>query len=140
LFVLSIMVKGIQQYLPAKPTKFGIKKWEWASPYNGYCHEFIPTSSSTAIDSLFASSSNKVGFEKKLSIYTWWPLSIVFLVRSLTTLEPRLSSPPFFIKLLHTINYMYEPAKPLQYKQVVWTTDLICSGWSQNKQISTIVI
>jgi hypothetical protein len=28
LFVLSIMVKGIQQYLPAKPTKFGIKKWE----------------------------------------------------------------------------------------------------------------
>ncbi|XP_062582665.1 piggyBac transposable element-derived protein 2-like, partial [Saccostrea cucullata] len=26
--------------LPAKPTKFGIKVWERASPRNGYCHEF----------------------------------------------------------------------------------------------------
>jgi hypothetical protein len=31
---------SFKQYLPAKPTKFGIKVWERASPYNGYCHEF----------------------------------------------------------------------------------------------------
>ena len=38
-----IAFKGLlsfKQYLPAKPTKFGIKVWERASPYNGYCHEF----------------------------------------------------------------------------------------------------
>lgn len=29
-----------KQYLPAKPTKFGIKFWERASPRNCYCHEF----------------------------------------------------------------------------------------------------
>lgn len=29
-----------KQYLPAKPTKFGIKVWERASPRNCYCHEF----------------------------------------------------------------------------------------------------
>jgi hypothetical protein len=27
---------SFKQYLPAKPTKFGIKVWERASPYNGY--------------------------------------------------------------------------------------------------------
>ena len=31
---------SFKQYLPAKPTKFGIKVWERASPQNGYCHEF----------------------------------------------------------------------------------------------------
>lgn len=31
---------SFKQYLPAKPTKFGIKVWERASPVNGYCHEF----------------------------------------------------------------------------------------------------
>lgn len=31
---------SFKQYLPAKPTKFGIKVWERASPRNGYCHEF----------------------------------------------------------------------------------------------------
>ena len=31
---------SFKQYLPAKPTKFGIKVWERASPHNGYCHEF----------------------------------------------------------------------------------------------------
>jgi hypothetical protein len=31
---------SFKQYLPAKPTKFGIKVWKRASPYNGYCHEF----------------------------------------------------------------------------------------------------
>ena len=31
---------SFKQYLPAKPTKFGIKVWERASPKNGYCHEF----------------------------------------------------------------------------------------------------
>lgn len=29
-----------KQYLPAKPTKFGIKVWERASSRNCYCHEF----------------------------------------------------------------------------------------------------
>jgi hypothetical protein len=40
---LFLHLKGrlsFKQYLPAKPTKFGIKKWERASLYNGYCHEF----------------------------------------------------------------------------------------------------
>ena len=31
---------SFKQYLPAKPTKFGIKVWERASPKNGYVHEF----------------------------------------------------------------------------------------------------
>lgn len=31
---------SFKQYLPAKPTKFGIKVWERASPHNGYVHEF----------------------------------------------------------------------------------------------------
>ena len=31
---------SFKQYLPAKPTKFGIKVWERASPQNGFCHEF----------------------------------------------------------------------------------------------------
>lgn len=31
---------SFKQYLPAKPTKLGIKIWERALPQNGYCHEF----------------------------------------------------------------------------------------------------
>lgn len=31
---------SFKQYLPAKPTKFGIKVWERADPHNGYVHEF----------------------------------------------------------------------------------------------------
>lgn len=31
---------SFKQYLPAKPTKFGVKVWERASPKNGYVHEF----------------------------------------------------------------------------------------------------
>lgn len=31
---------SFKQYFPAKPTKFGIKVWERASPQNGYEHEF----------------------------------------------------------------------------------------------------
>jgi hypothetical protein len=31
---------SFKQYLPAKPTKFGIKVWARAAPLNGYCHEF----------------------------------------------------------------------------------------------------
>lgn len=31
---------SFKQYLPAKPTKFGIKVWERAFPHNGYVHEF----------------------------------------------------------------------------------------------------
>lgn len=31
---------SFKQYLPAKPTKLGIKIWERAIPQNGYCHEF----------------------------------------------------------------------------------------------------
>ena len=38
-----IGIKGrlvFKQYLPAKPTKFGIKVWEWANSCNGYAGEF----------------------------------------------------------------------------------------------------
>jgi len=31
---------SFKQYLPAKPTKFGIKVWERADPHNGYVHQF----------------------------------------------------------------------------------------------------
>lgn len=31
---------SLEQYLPAKPTNFGIKVWERASPPNGYVYEF----------------------------------------------------------------------------------------------------
>lgn len=31
---------GFKQYLPAKPTKFGIKVWMRASSKSGYCHQF----------------------------------------------------------------------------------------------------
>jgi hypothetical protein len=31
---------SFRQYLPAKPTKFGLKVWERANPANGYVHEF----------------------------------------------------------------------------------------------------
>jgi hypothetical protein len=31
---------SFKQYLPAKSSSFGIKVWERASPYNGYCYEF----------------------------------------------------------------------------------------------------
>lgn len=31
---------GFKQYLPGKPTKFGIKVWMRASSASGYCHEF----------------------------------------------------------------------------------------------------
>jgi hypothetical protein len=31
---------SLKQYLPAKPSKFGIKVWERASLQNGYVHEF----------------------------------------------------------------------------------------------------
>ena len=31
---------SFKQYLPAKPTKFGIKVWERAHPQTGYVHEF----------------------------------------------------------------------------------------------------
>ncbi|KAL3879847.1 hypothetical protein ACJMK2_032126 [Sinanodonta woodiana] len=31
---------SFKQYLPAKPTKFGIKVWLRADPHNGYVHEF----------------------------------------------------------------------------------------------------
>ena len=33
-------ILSFKQYLPAKPTKFGIKVWERTSPKNGYVHEF----------------------------------------------------------------------------------------------------
>jgi hypothetical protein len=31
---------SFKQYLPVKPTIFGIKVWERESPRYGYCHEF----------------------------------------------------------------------------------------------------
>jgi hypothetical protein len=86
---------SFKQYLPAKPTKFGIKVWERASPQNGYCHEFqiytgkvegvrteesftpliasgIPLLLIRTVPLQYIPSanrlSNKAGFEKKLSI------------------------------------------------------------------------
>ncbi|XP_072164713.1 piggyBac transposable element-derived protein 4-like [Diadema setosum] len=31
---------GFRQYIPSKPTKYGIKVWMRADPVNGYCNEF----------------------------------------------------------------------------------------------------
>ncbi|XP_071509821.1 piggyBac transposable element-derived protein 4-like [Diadema antillarum] len=31
---------GFRQYIPSKPTKYGIKVWMRADPMNGYCNEF----------------------------------------------------------------------------------------------------
>ena len=31
---------GFRQYIPSKPTKYGIKVWMRADPHNGYCQDF----------------------------------------------------------------------------------------------------